>query len=237
VIVDIRRLWFYAVHRMTTSTVESKERLTRLLRFSRWCAVLPGALGVSGVLGWYAAGGRTEDVGPFYVLGILAIGLGLLLLPVGLGLVVLALRRGASSRAVVLGISILLANLPLAVVCWKMAGSLLDLHIVTITNSADRVLGPVRVWIEPALAPDHSVEFEALQPGDTRTWVLHYSNEGVATFRAQDGSNTIEPTADEPVFLGIGQPMEVQLEFHDNGEYKLNGAFARRWWWLTALRN
>lgn len=181
--------------------------------------------------------GKVGDIGPFYFAGILAIGLGILLLPVGLGLLALAFRRGASTRAIVLGIAILLANIPLAVVCWKMAGSLLDLHIVSITNSADHVLGPVRVWIEPPIASEHAVEIEALQPGETRTWVLHYSNEGVATFRAQDGSTTIEPNADEPIFLGIGQPMEVQLEFHDNGEYRLDGVFARRWWWLTALRN
>ncbi len=171
------------------------------------------------------------------MLGILAIGLGMLLLPVGLGLAVLAFRRGASSRSVIMSMAILLANLPLAVACWNTAGSLLDLQIVRVTKSSDRVVGPVRVWIEPVLASDHSVEIDVLQPGETHTWVLHYSNEGVATFRAQDGSQTIEPTADDRVFLGIGQPMEVQLEFSDNGEYKLDGVHARRWWWLTALWN
>jgi hypothetical protein len=235
--IQVRRLWVFALYQMTNSAVESDQSSRRLLRLSRWSAILPGALGVSAVVGWYAAGGRTEDVGPFYFAGILAIGLGILLLPVGLGLLALAFRRGASTRAIVLGIAILFANIPLAVVCWKMAGSLLDLHIVSITNSADHVLGPVRVWIEPPIASEHAVEIEALQPGETRTWVLHYSNEGVATFRAQDGSTTIEPNADERIFLGIGQPMEVQLEFYDNGEYRLDGVFARRWWWLTALRN
>jgi hypothetical protein len=215
----------------------SLEHGRRQLRFARWCALIPGALGVSAVLGWFAAGGRTEDVDPFYLLGILAIGLGLLLLPVGLGLAVMAFRRGASGCSVAWSIALLLANMPLCAACWKTAGSLLDLQIVSITNSTDRVLGPVRVWIEPELSSDHSVEIDALQPGETHTWVVHYSNEGSATFRAQDGSQTIEPTADDPVFLGIGQPMEVQLEFRDNGKYKLDGVFARRWWWLTALRN
>ena len=45
-----------------------------------------------------------DDVAPFYFLGILAIGLGLLLLPVGLGLVLVAFRQGASVRSVVLSV-------------------------------------------------------------------------------------------------------------------------------------
>ena len=218
------------------ANVESTESSGRPLRFSRWCAYIPGALGVSAVLGWFAAGGRTVDVGPFYLLGILAIGLGLLLLPVGLGFVVLAFRRGASMRSVALSVGLLLGNLPLAVACWQTAGLLLDLQIVRIVNSSDDVVGPIRVWIDPELAADHGIEIAALQVGESRTWVLHYSNEGVATFRAQQGVRTIEATDEEGVFLGIGQPMEVLLEFEDNGQYKLEGVSARRWFWLNALR-
>lgn len=125
------------------------------------------------------------------------------MLPVGFGLLALAFCRGASTRAIVLGIAILLANIPPAVVCSKMAGSLLDLHVVGITKSANHVLGPIRVWIEPPIASEHAVEIEALQPGETHTWVLRFSNEGVATFRSQNGSTTIKPKADEPIFLGI----------------------------------
>ena len=232
---DVRRLHVFTMARMTNPSVEPNERSRRVLRFSRWCAIIPGALGVSAVLGWLAAGGRTDDVGPFYLIGLFAIGLGLLLLPVGLGLMVLAFRRGASVRSVALSVVILLGNLPLAVACWKTAGSLLDLQIVRIVNSSSDAVGPVRVWIEPELAADHNIEISALQAGESRKWVLHYSNEGVATFRAQQGSKTIEATDEEGIFLGIGQPMEVFLEIKDNGQYKLEGVLARRWFWLDAL--
>ena len=140
-----------------------------------------------------------DDVAPFYFLGILAIGLGLLLLPVGLGLVLVAFRRGASVRSVVLSVFILLGNLPLAVACWKTAGSLLDLQIVRIVNSSNDVVGPVRVWIEPERAVGHAVEITALQAGESHTWVLHYSSEGLATFRAQQGAKTIEHEAEKSV--------------------------------------
>ena len=142
---------------MTNVNVKSTESSRRLLRYSRRCALIPGALGVSAVLGWLAVGGLMDDVAPFYFLGILAIGLGLLLLPV------------------------------------------------------------------------------SLQAGESRTWVLHYSSEGSATFRAQQGARIIEHEGG--IFLGIGQPMEVLLEFEDNGQYKLEGVSARRWFWFEALRN
>ena len=220
---------------MTNVNVKSNESSRRLLRYSRWCALIPGALGVSAVLGWLAVGGLMDDVAPFYFLGILAIGLGLLLLPVGLGLVLVAFRRGASVRSVVLSVFILLGNLPLAVACWKTAGSLLDLQIIRIVNSSDDVVGPVRVWIEPERAVGHALEIAALQAGESRTWALHYSSEGLATFRAQQGARIIEHEGG--IFLGIGQPMEVLLEFEDNGQHKLEGVSARRWFWLEALRN
>jgi hypothetical protein len=35
------------------------------------------------------------------------------------------------------------------------------------------------------------------------------------------------------VFLGIGQPMEVEIHIADNGAYTINGQFARRWSWLA----
>lgn len=220
---------------MTMARPESTESSRRLRRFARWCACLPAVLGVAAILGWLAVGGRQSDVGPFYFLGIFAIGLGLLLLPLGVGAALWSLRRGASGRSVALHAALLLANVPLAVACWTTASSLLDLHVVRIENSSDQVVGPIRVWIEPELESDHGLDIAALQPGESRTWVLHYSHEGVATFRAQQESNTIEPTADERVFLGIGQTMEVDVEFQNGGQYRVAGTFARRWWWLSAL--
>ena len=58
-----------------------------------------------------------------------------------------------------------------------------------------------------------------MQAGESRTWAIHYSNEGVATFRAQQGTRIIEHEGG--IFLGIGQPMEVLLEFEDDGQYQV----------------
>ena len=54
-------------------------------------------------------------------------------------------------------------------------------------------------------------------------------------FRCVRGTKTIEARKDEGVFLGVGQPLEVQLEFSEQGRYKLDGVSARRWSWLAAI--
>jgi hypothetical protein len=214
---------------------ESKSLISnrRPLHLALWSALIPGALGLGSPAFWLAIGGRLEDVGPFYLAGIVAIGLGVILFPVGCGAVVVARRRGAASRAVALRCALLLANVPLAAACWGVGEFLADLQIVRIANDSSVAVGPVRLWIEPELAPKHVLEIERLNPGETRTWVLHYSNEGTATFRCTQGERTIEPKRDEPVFLGIGQPMEVEIHIADNGAYTINGQFARRWSWLA----
>jgi hypothetical protein len=170
-----------------------------------------------------------------FLVGIFAIASGLLLFPVGCGAIVVGRRRGATTRAVVLHSVLLLVNFPLAAVCWGIGEFVADLQFVRIANNSSVAVGPLRVWIEPELSARHAIEIERLKPGETRTWVLRYSNEGCATFRCRQGERTVEATEDERVFLGIGQPMEVQINLADNGAYTINGRSPRRWSWLAWL--
>jgi hypothetical protein len=182
----------------------------RLLRVAKWCFLLPFVVGVGSFAVWLVSGGRLEDLkASYFLLGMFAIGLGVVLFPIGCIATVLAGRRGASRRSVVIHLMLLLANFPAAALCWGIGSAIADLQIVRIANHSDDVIGPLRVWIEPELNPQHAIQIAQLQPGEARTWVLRNGNEGCATFRCVQGEKTIEARKDEGVILGIGQPMEV----------------------------
>lgn len=207
----------------------------RGLRIARWCAAVPAALGVTASLGWLASGGLIAEVGWFYSLGLLAIGLGCVLLPVGLWSAIWAWWQGARQTSVVVALLLLLANLPLAAGCWGLASWVLDLHVVRISNNSTREIGPVRVWIEVERPSRNVLEISVLRPGESRVWSFHRGGEGSATFRAQAGERTWEATPEEQVFLGIGQPTEVRLLFLPDESYRFEGELARRWWWIHGL--
>lgn len=209
--------------------------MDRMLLVARRSAVIPGALGLGTTATWLLTGGRMIDVGPFYLFGMLAVGLGVVMLPLGLAAVAIALRRGASRAAVVPALAMLLANVPLAGACWKTADSLLDLQIIRVVNASEEVVGPVTLRIEPTLKSDHVLEIDALGPGESRKWVLHYAGEGTATFRAKCGDRWVESSSEERVFLGIGQPMRVLVKLADGGGYEITGEFNPRWSWIDAL--
>jgi hypothetical protein len=136
----------------------------RGLRIARWCAAVPAALGLTASLGWLASGGLIAEVGWFYSLGLLAIGLGCVLLPVGLLSTIRAWWQGARQTSVLVALLLLLANLPLAAGCWGLASWVLDLHVVRISNNSTREIGPVRVWIE--VPPGMCWRFPRSVPGN-----------------------------------------------------------------------
>ena len=110
----------------------------RGLRIARWCAAVPAALGVTASLGWLASGGLIAEVGWFYALGLLAIGLGCVLLPVGLWSAIRAWWQGARQTSVLVALLLLLANLPLAAGCWGLAVVGCSLAVIAILETAGR---------------------------------------------------------------------------------------------------
>lgn len=207
----------------------------RALRLAWWCAVVPAGMGLAAVGGWLASGGLIAEVIWFYALGMLAIFLGLALMPVGLGAAWWAWQRGAPGRSVLWGCGLLLANLPLAAICLATADWVTDLHVVKVVNRSAGTVGPIRVWIETPRSPRDVLEITALRPGESRTWALNYGAEGTATFRAQDGVHVLEAKPEEQRLLGFGVPTEAHLEFLGNGEYRMRQEDASRWWWMRAL--
>ncbi|MFM8219375.1 MAG: hypothetical protein ACKOJF_10695, partial [Planctomycetaceae bacterium] len=145
----------------------------RCLRVARWCAVVPAVLGSSAAIGWLASGGLIAEVDWFYGLGLLALGLGGLLLPLGLLSTLLAWWRGAPGIPVLVALLLLLANFPLAACCWGLAGWVLDLHVVHISNTSSREIGPLRIWVQVEEPARNSLEIALLRPGESRTWAFH----------------------------------------------------------------
>ncbi|MFM8286808.1 MAG: hypothetical protein ACKOGA_08790, partial [Planctomycetaceae bacterium] len=154
----------------------------------------------------------------------------------GLLSTLLAWWRGAPGIPVLVALLLLLSNFPLAACCWGLAGCVLDLHVVHISNISAREIGPLRIWVEVEEPARNSLEIALLPPGESRTWAFHQGGEASATFRAHSGDLLWEALPEEWIFLGIGQPTEIRLEFLPEGTHRFRGALARRWWWIHGLR-
>jgi len=175
------------------------------------------------------------QVGIFYVGGMVAILFGLLLFLPALYWLYVAVRRGAARRRVLAVAVMLCGNVPLAGMCWLTASSLLQLQIIRVVNSSAEPAGPIEIRLQPSQDSNHRLSIPRLLPGRAvvRAWL--YGREGVAEFRAVHGGRNHSSSADDAVFLGIGQPMEVRLTLGHGGFCKLEGIHNPRWAWLVAL--
>lgn len=214
---------------------DDRPQQVQLLRIARWCGVAPAVLGTGALAGWLISGGVIAEVGLFYGAGMLAVLIGLLLLPLAMWFLFRAWRHKAPWRQLLITVAILTSNLPLAALCWYIASSLTALQIMRVVNESDQPTGPIDVWLQPSRQPRHRLRIPRLQPGSSIVRGCLYRGEGVAEFRAEHGSRTLTSTRDNAVFLGIGQPMEARLTLSNRGQHSFVGIHNPRWAWLDAL--
>lgn len=227
-----------AVNRANPSIMNDKApRYNRSLLISRWCAVCPLLTGLFAMSTWLASGGSLADVGPFYLAGMLSICMALIGWPVGFILLLRAKKLGAPGALITHFILILAITFLIASASWWTGRALTDLQVFRVTNQTQQVIHSIEVWCEPKRAEKHGKKLLAIAPGETRIWALRYPNEGCATFRWPRTSDFIEPSKDERVFLGIGQPTVVAITLDENGSYSMQGGVAPRWMWIDALKS
>ncbi len=206
------------------------------LHLARWSSWVPLLLGFAAMAGWLASGGSLLDVGPFYLVGMLAVGLAFVGFPLGLIASLMALKRGAPIAFLGRFLALWSVTVIFSAVSWWTGRVLTDLQVFRIHNLTSDTVEAIELWCEPARAASHRKCISRIAPGETRLWALRYGSEGCATFRWQTSNRTKEPAIEERVFLGIGQPTEVTIELQRNESYTIKGEVSPRWMWVKALK-